>query len=97
MGRHGHLDLHGRLGRHGHDSHHVAKVAQAATVAQVATVAPRSSAGGTLLLFNNSVNTAKETLHFTITKISFLTLFKEITAVYPENHTKHKECRLTDC
>jgi hypothetical protein len=31
------------------------------TVAQVATVAPRSSTAGTLLLFNNSVRTAKKT------------------------------------
>jgi hypothetical protein len=28
--------------------------------------------------------------HFTITKISSLTLFKEIIAVYSDNHTKHK-------
>jgi hypothetical protein len=43
---------------------------------------------GALLLFNNSFRTAKETQHFTITKISLLTLFKEIIPVYTENHTK---------
>jgi hypothetical protein len=37
----------------------------------------------------NSVRTAKKTHHFTITKINWLTLFKEIIAVYYENHTKH--------
>jgi uracil DNA glycosylase len=37
----------------------------------------------------NSVRTAKKTPHFTITKINWLTLFKEIIAVYSENHTKH--------
>jgi pantothenate kinase len=41
------------------------------------------------IIFKNSVRTAKKTLHFTITKINWLTLFKEITAVYIENHTKH--------
>jgi hypothetical protein len=34
------------------------------------------------------VRTSKETQHFTITKIKWLTLFKEIIAVYYENHTK---------
>jgi hypothetical protein len=54
---------------------------------------PRSSTAGTLLLFNNSVRTAKKTQHF-ITKISLLTLFKEIIAVYTEYHMKHKQkCR----
>jgi uracil DNA glycosylase len=37
----------------------------------------------------NSVRTAKKSQHFTITKINWLTLFKEIIAVYSENHTKH--------
>jgi hypothetical protein len=37
---------------------------------------------------NNSVRTAKKTQHFTITKINWLTLFKEIIAVYIENHMK---------
>jgi hypothetical protein len=36
----------------------------------------------------NSVRTAKKTPHFTVTKISWLTLFKEIIAVCYENHTK---------
>jgi hypothetical protein len=40
-------------------------------------------------IFKNSVLTAKETSRFTITKINRLTLFKEIFAVYCENHTKH--------
>jgi hypothetical protein len=40
---------------------HVATVAQVATVALVAMVAPRSSTASTLLLFNNSVRTAKKT------------------------------------
>jgi hypothetical protein len=39
--------------------------------------------------YKNSVPTAKKTQHFTITKISWSTLFKEIIAVYSENHTKH--------
>jgi hypothetical protein len=40
------------------------------------------------ITFNNSVRTAKKTQHFTITNINWLTLFKEIIAVYSENHTK---------
>jgi hypothetical protein len=40
-----------------------------------------------LIIFKNSVRTAKKTQHFTITKINWLTLFKEIIAVYSENHT----------
>jgi hypothetical protein len=39
--------------------------------------------------FNNSVRTAKKTVHFTVTKINWLTLFKVIIAVYSQNHTKH--------
>jgi hypothetical protein len=39
-------------------------------------------------MFKNSVCTAKKTQHFTITKINWLTLFKEIIPVYTENHTK---------
>jgi hypothetical protein len=38
--------------------------------------------------FKHSVRTAKKTQHFTITKINWLMLFKEIIAVYWENHTK---------
>jgi hypothetical protein len=40
------------------------------------------------IIFKNSVRTAKKTLHFTIIKINWLTLFKEIIAVYSHNHTK---------
>jgi hypothetical protein len=51
------------------------------------------------IIFKNSVCTAKKTQHFTITKINWLTLFKEIIAVYNENHTKHIniKLRVTDC
>jgi hypothetical protein len=63
-------------------------------VAQVAMVALRSNTAGTLLLFNNSVRQAKKTQHFTFTKISLLTLSKEIIAVYTENHTKNKSTDL---
>jgi hypothetical protein len=40
------------------------------------------------IVFKNSVRTAKKTPHFTITKINWLTLFKEIIAVHSENHTE---------
>jgi hypothetical protein len=40
------------------------------------------------IIFNNSVRTAKKTQLFTITKINWLTLFKEIIAVFTENHMK---------
>jgi hypothetical protein len=48
-------------------------------------------------MFKNSVRTAKKTQLFTITKINWLTPFKEIIAVYTENHTKptSKNCRVT--
>jgi hypothetical protein len=42
------------------------------------------------IMFMNAVRTSKRTPHFTITKINWLTLFKEITAVYSENDTKPK-------
>jgi hypothetical protein len=50
-------------------------------------------------LFNNSVRTPKKTLHFTVTRINWLTLFKEIIAVYSENHTEpiDAKCRVTVC
>jgi hypothetical protein len=51
------------------------------------------------MLFNNSVRTSKRTPDFIITKINWLTLFKEIIAVYAENHTKPtntNEASLTD-
>jgi hypothetical protein len=37
---------------------------------------------------NNSVRTAEKTQIFTVTKINWLTPFKEIIAVYCEDHTK---------
>jgi hypothetical protein len=40
-------------------------------------------------MFKNSVRTAKKTPHFTITKINWLTLFKEIIAVYTESYETH--------
>jgi hypothetical protein len=40
------------------------------------------------ILFKKSVRTSKRTPHFTITKINWLTLFKEIIAVYSDNHAK---------
>jgi hypothetical protein len=40
------------------------------------------------MLFKNSVRTSKRTPHFTITKINWLMLFKEIIPVYPENHKR---------
>jgi hypothetical protein len=49
------------------------------------------------MLFNNPVRTSKRTPHFTITKINWLMLFKEIIAVYSENHAKpiNTKCRIT--
>jgi len=37
--------------------------------------------------------------HFTITKINWLTLFKEMIAVYSENYAKpiNTKCSITDC
>jgi hypothetical protein len=40
------------------------------------------------MLFKNSVHTSKRTPHFTIKKINWLMLSKEIIAVYNENHAK---------
>jgi hypothetical protein len=40
------------------------------------------------MIFKKSVRTAKKTQLFTITKINWLTLFKEIIAVYSENHAE---------
>jgi hypothetical protein len=50
------------------------------------------------MLFKNSVRTSKRTPNFTITSINFLTLFKEIIAVYIENHAKpiNTKCNITD-
>jgi hypothetical protein len=44
-------------------------------------------------IYKNSVRTAKKTQHFTVRKINRLTLFKEIIAVYCENHTKPKNAK----
>jgi hypothetical protein len=41
------------------------------------------------IVVTNTVRTAKKTQPFTVTQIKRLTLFKEIIAVYSENHTKH--------
>jgi hypothetical protein len=51
------------------------------------------------MLFKNSVRTSKRTPHFTITRVNWLTLFKEIIAVYGENHAKpiNTKCSITDC
>jgi hypothetical protein len=40
------------------------------------------------IIFKNSVHTAKKIQHFTIIKINWLMLFKEIIPVYTENHRK---------
>jgi hypothetical protein len=50
-------------------------------------------------VYKNRVRTSKRTPHFTITKINWLTLFKETITVYSENHTKpiNTKCRMTDC
>jgi hypothetical protein len=40
------------------------------------------------IIFKDSVRTSKRTQQFTITRISFLTLFKEIIAVYIEAHAR---------
>jgi len=51
------------------------------------------------MLFKNSVRTSKRTPHFTITKNNSLMLFKEVIAVYSENHAKpiNTKCSITDC
>jgi hypothetical protein len=51
------------------------------------------------MLFKNSVRTSEGTPHFTITKINWLTVFKEIIADYSENQTKPitTKCSVTDC
>jgi hypothetical protein len=51
------------------------------------------------MLFKNPVRTSKRTPLFTITKINFLTLFKEIIAAYSENHAKpeNSKCNITYC
>jgi hypothetical protein len=51
------------------------------------------------MLFKNPVRTSKRTPNFTITKINWLMLFKEIIAVYSESHAKpiNTKCSITDC
>jgi hypothetical protein len=51
------------------------------------------------MLFKISVRTSKRTPHFAVTKIKWLTLFKEIIDVYSEKHTKqiNTKCSITDC
>jgi hypothetical protein len=41
------------------------------------------------MIFKNSVHTAKKTQHFTVTKINWLTVIKEIIAAYCEENMKH--------
>jgi hypothetical protein len=50
------------------------------------------------MLFKNSVRTSKRTPHFSISKINWLTLFKEIIAVYNEKDKKpiNTKYRVTD-
>jgi hypothetical protein len=40
-------------------------------------------------MFKHSVPTSKEKQHLSITKINWLTLFKEIITAYSENHMKY--------
>jgi hypothetical protein len=56
-------------------------------------------AAARLVTLKNSVRTAKKTPHFTVTEINRLTPFKEIIAVYSENHTKHTNIKrgTSDC
>jgi hypothetical protein len=51
------------------------------------------------ILFKNSVRTSKRTPHFTITKINWLVLFKDIIVVYSTNRAKpiNIKCSITDC
>jgi hypothetical protein len=50
-------------------------------------------------ILKNSVRTAKKTPHFTVTKINWLTLFKEIIDVYTQNRVEPTNIkrRDTDC
>jgi hypothetical protein len=50
-------------------------------------------------MFKDSVHTAKKTRHLTITELKLLTLFKEIIAVYTENHTEliSTKCGVSEC
>jgi hypothetical protein len=48
----------------------------------------KTEVGARLNTIKNSFRTAKKTLNFSNTKIKWLMLFKEIIAVYTENHIK---------
>jgi hypothetical protein len=50
------------------------------------------------IVHKNSARTSKRTPHFTITAINLLTLFKKITPVCAENHTKPTDtkCSVSD-
>jgi hypothetical protein len=50
------------------------------------------------IIFKNLARTSKRTPDFTITKINWLMLFKEVIAVYTENHMKstHTKYTVTD-
>jgi hypothetical protein len=49
------------------------------------------------VIFKNSARSSKRTQHFTITKINWLMLFKEIIAVYSEiKKPINTKCRVTD-
>jgi hypothetical protein len=43
------------------------------------------------MLFKNSARTSKRTPHFTITKINWLTLFKEIIPLQPKREREREE------
>jgi hypothetical protein len=51
------------------------------------------------MLFKDPVRTSKRTPYFTITNIKWLTLVKDIIAVYSENPSQpiNTKCSLTDC
>jgi hypothetical protein len=51
------------------------------------------------ILFRNPVRTSKRTPNFTITKINWLMLIKEIITAYSENHAKPIKTKysITDC
>jgi hypothetical protein len=54
------------------------------------------------MAFKNSVLTSRKTQPISITKSNYLMLFKEIIAVYCENHTKTRyillaTCRVNEC
>jgi hypothetical protein len=49
-----------------------------------------------LLILKHPVLTSKKTQPITITKINWLTLFKEIIAVYSENHRQPRQIHFVD-